>query len=847
MNYIYKFQDDKFLEYFEKNNFNMININNINLLDSKDKILIINQDCDEYIKKDLYTNIILLYKPVINNKSLQQYDYILPMNPILYSTYAHSYGFKILFPINLLNETVWLNYFIDQNLIKTNNFIKNGTLSSIHDSKILIYQNLEELEKTSLNTNIKIIKYNNDNISKKKINDYMYITEKFLNNNNIIIPSKLNYKILYLNDYKFDKKIKFNNDKYLIVRKGFNTKISSEYFSYLFDYKFKCYSLFVKTINDYEFGILFNSEEEQELTLTELIKKIEYQDSRIIGTNDVEMDLQNIINLYYLFGLNLMYEYFQHLSSFQNRYFDLILKYVLNIIINDTLPFNKNKFIKILAYWCGVNNYEINVDSILEFIKINEKLFGQEKVFLLSKSITDYGGNQKTGLQIYNELILYGYDVKICCFTKEDLVYAIDKNDILKIYNINDVLNEINNNDYKIVIINKLDEYLNIVNKINKKSIFITHNSMDPVNRKIIDNHKFLDKVFTVNNEHINLLYENNSNCEIQRYINYVDPVEKKINHRFSFKYNLLYVGRISKEKNIEFLINAFNRLLDVSENKELLSNIKLTIIGDGKLDFVNTNKNIHFLGRQDKNTILYYLTTCDYLILPSLTEGLPYVILEAMSIGIPIITSNITGCNEAVVENIRGFLFNYELYDNYKNIVDNWTILDNSQKIISLSEDNLINTIIKAYSIHINTWNIISDNCYNYIQQNYNSKIEIKNNINLIFNNNISFITDEKVDEYYIKLFNFIKFNDDLNSSELIISINNFTDLMHNLQLFKTNDININLKYVGLFMENLNKIKYDIKMKKISKIIDSNNNYILLNSIEENILKIQPISTFFY
>jgi len=118
---------------------------------------------------------------------------------------------------------------------------------------------------------------------------------------------------------------------------------------------------------------------------------------------------------------------------------------VLNIIINDTVPFNKNKFIKILAYWCGVNNYEINIESILEFIKINEKLFTQEKVFLLSKSITDYGGNQKTGLQVYNELILYGYDVKMCCFTKEDLVYAIDKNDILKIYNINDVLNEINN------------------------------------------------------------------------------------------------------------------------------------------------------------------------------------------------------------------------------------------------------------------------------------------------------------------------------------------------------------------------------------------------------------------
>ena len=66
-------------------------------------------------------------------------------------------------------------------------------------------------------------------------------------------------------------------------------------------------------------------------------------------------------------------------------------------------------------------------------------------------------------------------------------------------------------------------------------------------------------------------------------------------------------------------------------------------------------NKDVHYLGHV--NDVREILNNCKFYVLPSYREGTPRSILEAMSIGRPIITTNTTGCKETVLNGINGLL----------------------------------------------------------------------------------------------------------------------------------------------------------------------------------------------
>lgn len=103
------------------------------------------------------------------------------------------------------------------------------------------------------------------------------------------------------------------------------------------------------------------------------------------------------------------------------------------------------------------------------------------------------------------------------------------------------------------------------------------------------------------------------------------------------------HVGRFSKEKNHEFLINVF------SELRLKNSNVKLILVGDG-----NLNSKIQCLvnlkGLKDKviftgnvNNVQDYMQAMDFFIFPSSYEGLGLVAIEAQAVGLPCLLS--TGC----------------------------------------------------------------------------------------------------------------------------------------------------------------------------------------------------------
>ncbi|WP_075618327.1 glycosyltransferase [Paenisporosarcina indica] len=122
----------------------------------------------------------------------------------------------------------------------------------------------------------------------------------------------------------------------------------------------------------------------------------------------------------------------------------------------------------------------------------------------------------------------------------------------------------------------------------------------------------------------------------------------------------ILFVGRISKEKGINLLIEAFNI---VKEKYDL----NLTIIGDGpqitelkelciKLNIMNL---IEFKGKiAYGDTLLKEYREADIFVLPSYSEGLGKVVLEAMANSTNVIASNVGGLPDIVRNNETGLLF---------------------------------------------------------------------------------------------------------------------------------------------------------------------------------------------
>ncbi len=100
--------------------------------------------------------------------------------------------------------------------------------------------------------------------------------------------------------------------------------------------------------------------------------------------------------------------------------------------------------------------------------------------------------------------------------------------------------------------------------------------------------------------------------------------------------YVFIYTGSLIKRKNLHILLKAF---MNLSEKALLL------IAGDGDMmqelkQQASGNKNILFMGQ--RSDIKNLLQLSDAFVSPSLSEGLPNTVLEAMAIGLPVLLSNI-------------------------------------------------------------------------------------------------------------------------------------------------------------------------------------------------------------
>jgi len=115
-----------------------------------------------------------------------------------------------------------------------------------------------------------------------------------------------------------------------------------------------------------------------------------------------------------------------------------------------------------------------------------------------------------------------------------------------------------------------------------------------------------------------------------------------------------LFVGRLSEEKGVEILLEAWKGM----------TNNNLVIAGDGpeKERLVNAYgnlPNVEFIGKKSHEEILELMKKCRALIFPSIWyEGLPLTIVEAMATGTAVIASRLGVMEEMVTNKYNGLLF---------------------------------------------------------------------------------------------------------------------------------------------------------------------------------------------
>ncbi|MBW4630349.1 MAG: glycosyltransferase family 4 protein [Iphinoe sp. HA4291-MV1] len=135
-------------------------------------------------------------------------------------------------------------------------------------------------------------------------------------------------------------------------------------------------------------------------------------------------------------------------------------------------------------------------------------------------------------------------------------------------------------------------------------------------------------------------------------------PAPKFQSETSKLKNYALFVGRLSQEKGVAMLIDAY---------AQSNLSIPLKIVGDGPLDEVlrqqvqtkGLGENITFLGRQNKATVLELMYNAKFLIFPSIWyEGFPLAIAEAFACGLPVIAPKLGSMAEIVEDGLTGLHF---------------------------------------------------------------------------------------------------------------------------------------------------------------------------------------------
>lgn len=179
----------------------------------------------------------------------------------------------------------------------------------------------------------------------------------------------------------------------------------------------------------------------------------------------------------------------------------------------------------------------------------------------------------------------------------------------------------------------------------------------------------------------------------------------------------ILYVGSLAYRKGLFDLIECGKYVCD------RYPDINFVIVGDGvlrnklleKIKKLNLENRFIFRGHISKAELIKSYQNATIHVVPSHYEGLPTVLLEAMSCGLPVVATSVSGNLDVIKSGKNGILVHPK---NPKELARNISVLLDNDKMRKELGKNARKTIEEQY-----TWQIIS----NRILQHYKSLIEVK------------------------------------------------------------------------------------------------------------------------
>ena len=153
----------------------------------------------------------------------------------------------------------------------------------------------------------------------------------------------------------------------------------------------------------------------------------------------------------------------------------------------------------------------------------------------------------------------------------------------------------------------------------------------------------------------------------------FVDPGVFRVRQPYNQRDQIMgFIGRFSNEKGILELANA------IPETLRARPNLRYVLCGDGLLTAEVLNLlsteirqgSVRLVGWVPQNELSAYLNTFTLLVIPSRTEGLPNVLLEAMASGTPVLVARVGAIPDIVEDEENGFLLGSTSPDSIGNAI---------------------------------------------------------------------------------------------------------------------------------------------------------------------------------
>ena len=125
---------------------------------------------------------------------------------------------------------------------------------------------------------------------------------------------------------------------------------------------------------------------------------------------------------------------------------------------------------------------------------------------------------------------------------------------------------------------------------------------------------------------------------------------------------NVLIAARLEPRKGVTVLLSAFKQVLDSLPEK----NACLYLVGpdrgeqraiEQRIEQLAVGAHVRLLGAVAPNAMNTLLKKMDIVVVPSLYEGMPLIVLEAMSCGKPVIASRLAGVSKVITSGVNGIL----------------------------------------------------------------------------------------------------------------------------------------------------------------------------------------------